>query len=422
MIFTEIREFKLGKSGCCHGHPYLSDDGAFFGNDAPLLEKDSGGRWRPRPRVALERDLSRALGTSIDLDWRMESFATVARALNKGDRSLAAIALVHAELPGIPRARPRHPTSRFSKDGHDVSDEQRIPAGQTGAGRWTIGGVLAAASAEITNLGAEAAAVLLHGGRTAMAALTEFGAGLADPVALAGGLMLIPIQRSAVSEGALSDRDDIKYRYDEGALSVWRTHDDGPGDLLYSGRADADGLYRDADGNVIGRDLGTSVAVNAPAITEIADARPTPRSQAGVQADTDAGTGQPQLCPDPTPDVGHGASSRSVQYQAQISGLPPGLAVWLNGTSFDGCRTSDGVMLEAKGPGYLWALSPDGWRPGYNGGPDAEAQMIRQSNSAAGRIVEWHVAESPVADYFRDYASRKELSNIVVIHTPARMP
>lgn len=118
----------------------------------------------------------------------------------------------------------------------------------------------------------------------------------------------------------------------------------------------------------------------------------------------------------------HGASLRAIEYQAQISGLPPGWAVNLGGESFDGCRTTDGVMLEAKGPGYAWALTPDGWRANYDGGSDAEDQMFRQSAAAEERIVEWHVAEPAVADYFRKFTLENGLNNIVVIYTPARKP
>ncbi|HEY1719740.1 MAG TPA: hypothetical protein VGG27_00720 [Magnetospirillaceae bacterium] len=268
MAFAEGREFKLGKSGCCRVHPYLDDGGAFFGNDAPLLEKDSLDRWRPRPRAALERDLSKALGTSIDLGWRMDSFVTVARALNKGDRSLAAIALVHAELPSLPRRPPQNGAttrSYFRKDAHDVSGEARIPAGQTGAGRWTVGGVLSAAAAiNIANLGDEAAAVLANGGRAALAALSDLGAGLAGPVTLATGLMLIPTSTITgnTTEGALADHPDIKYRYAEGELNLWQEDANGNRITIYSGVGDLDGLYRAQDGTVLGRSLDGSIALN----------------------------------------------------------------------------------------------------------------------------------------------------------------
>jgi hypothetical protein len=135
---------------------------------------------------------------------------------------------------------------------------------------------------------------------------------------------------------------------------------------------------------------------------------------------------EPQLCPDPGPDrPGSDNSDRAIEYQQQITGLEPGLAVLFNGVMFDGCRESDGVLLEAKGPGYEWAMidpngTPDAnlWKAWYTGRAKAEKQMRDQSAAAGLRIVEWHCAEKPVADYFRWYAEVNHLTNIHVIWTP----
>jgi hypothetical protein len=154
----------------------------------------------------------------------------------------------------------------------------------------------------------------------------------------------------------------------------------------------------------------------------MADARPASQSRDDAQVTAQATTARPKLCPDPSADVPHGASLRAIEYQAYVSGLLPGQAIWLNGVSFDGCRQTYGVMLEAKGPGYGWALGPDGWRPGYEGGPEAEDQIINQSEAAAGRIVEWHVAEPSVAAYFSQFAASHGLNNVVVIFDPPRTP
>jgi hypothetical protein len=111
-------------------------------------------------------------------------------------------------------------------------------------------------------------------------------------------------------------------------------------------------------------------------------------------------------------------STRAKLYQQQIAGLPPGQAVTLNGVVFDGCRTSDGVMLEAKGPGFGWALQGDGtFFTNYEGEEELISQMLRQSAAAKGRIVEWHFAEERVASYFKVAAETLRLANIVVKHT-----
>lgn len=91
----------------------------------------------------------------------------------------------------------------------------------------------------------------------------------------------------------------------------------------------------------------------------------------------------------------------------------------LNGVTFDGCRESDGTMLEAKGPGYAWAMrGPDQWMDNYDGLPDIMKQAAAQSEAAAGRAIEWHFAEQPVADYFRDAFAKNKWNNITVIYTP----
>jgi filamentous hemagglutinin len=108
-------------------------------------------------------------------------------------------------------------------------------------------------------------------------------------------------------------------------------------------------------------------------------------------------------------------------YQQQITDLPRGLEVTLNGVRFDGCIEADGTMLEAKGPGFADMMDgPDDWQEWFTGVAPIEAQMQSQSRTAIGRTVEWHFAEEPVADFFRSYAEKYRLSNIRVIYTSPR--
>ena len=82
-------------------------------------------------------------------------------------------------------------------------------------------------------------------------------------------------------------------------------------------------------------------------------------------------------------------------------------------------------MLEAKGPGQAWPIDDVGnWTPYYKGRGEIEEQMDRQARVAAenGRNVEYHVAEEPLANYLRGYATRNGLWNVSVIHEPARVP
>jgi len=89
----------------CDGrHAYVGEAGAFIGAGVPLLEKDSAGRWRPRPRDVLERLFRIGYDQPVDLDSRMEKLDSVAKALNEGDKSMAAVALIETELTPLPDA------------------------------------------------------------------------------------------------------------------------------------------------------------------------------------------------------------------------------------------------------------------------------------------------------------------------------
>jgi len=124
-----IREFRLAGRDGDGVHAYLDDQGAFLGRGTPLLEKDASGRWRPRLQATLEWVLTKGYGVPVDLEWRMNGLAAVARALNKGDRSLAAIALVHAELPALPDERAAGRMAKADGLAKYSPDQPRVPAG-----------------------------------------------------------------------------------------------------------------------------------------------------------------------------------------------------------------------------------------------------------------------------------------------------
>jgi hypothetical protein len=142
-------------------------------------------------------------------------------------------------------------------------------------------------------------------------------------------------------------------------------------------------------------------------------------AHAGTQVTTE---NQPKLCPDPGPDVPHGASVAAQLYQSQITGLKPGLAVTLNGVTFDGCRESDGKMLEAKGQNLLWMITrPSGWVYVTKMYAQFMGEATRQSVAAGSRGVEWNFAEKPVADFFRVAFKAAGLKNIDVKYEPYNM-
>lgn len=155
---------------------------------------------------------------------------------------------------------------------------------------------------------------------------------------------------------------------------------------------DLDGIYRISDGTVIGRSVGGSfmtaegAAIALTATAAALDSESRSQSEAPSGSTTD--DNEPKVCPDPGPDVPHGTSPNAITYQSQVSKLPPGMAVTLNGVTFDGCRTTDGTMLEAKGTGYAQFLTSLGWPDWYKGGPEMEQQMRDQAAAAGGRTVE----------------------------------
>lgn len=287
--------------------------------------------------------------------WVAQRLAAVARALDSGD-------LVHAQLLGLqlPFA-----SSIISPDclGMDLAkanydeDETRDADGE-----WaTIGGAGALAPT-LPRIGLAEASEIGTAGRIGIGALVGEAVGFLVGTVYPSGQWL-------TYQGTLPDHPEIDYRYDEGDLSLYRNGADGKPTLLYQARADQDQLYRDGQGNVVGTDLGHGFRVDADRIIAASDA------EARTQVDAATSTDEPQICPDPGPDHPHGASPQALAYQWQITGLPLGLAVSLNGQVYDGCDPRSGNMQEAKGPGYQ--------RLTYLGAP-----WRREIEPPAGAVVE----------------------------------
>ena len=253
-------------------------------------------------------------------------------------------------------------------------------------------------------------------GRAALTSLADFAAGMAGPTAFFGVLFL-PANRGLVAEGPLPGRPDLGYRYDRdtGVLDIYRQSEAGR-PLLVSAHIGTDGRFYDADGRVIGRSLGSTVLVDPEAL-------PAPLGLSGAEARVASASerDQPKLCPNRSKENIAGRSKRSLAYQEQISQLPRGFEVKLNGVRFDGCREEDGTMLEAKGPGYADKMvGPETWQEWYTGVRSIKAQMKSQAKASVDRNVEWHFAEPAVARYFRGYAEQEGLANIDVRYTPVR--
>jgi hypothetical protein len=137
----------------------------------------------------------------------------------------------------------------------------------------------------------------------------------------------------------------------------------------------------------------------------------------------------------PTPGPGQwgpaqeSMSARARAYQEQITGHSADEAYWVGGVGrksggvkFDGFE--EGVLLEAKGPGYankfLDTLDPKPWfKPS---GAKALVDQARRQFGAAmktGTPIRWHVAEQKVAEAIRLLFKNERVVGIEVVHTPA---
>ncbi|TNV62775.1 Tox-REase-5 domain-containing protein [Corallococcus exiguus] len=107
------------------------------------------------------------------------------------------------------------------------------------------------------------------------------------------------------------------------------------------------------------------------------------------------------------------------KYQSQITNALEGQVYDVDGVKFDGF--TNGVLLEAKGPGYEkfleLAVEQGGWFEGFT---DMVRQAKRQQRVARGVPLEWHFAERKVADYVRALFKRNGLGRIPVHFTPPR--
>ncbi|NOK33619.1 hypothetical protein HMI49_10455 [Corallococcus exercitus] len=116
-------------------------------------------------------------------------------------------------------------------------------------------------------------------------------------------------------------------------------------------------------------------------------------------------------------------SERARRYQEQISGHSADEAYWVGDVKFDGFR--DGVLLEAKGPGYAnkfqEGLAPKRWFKD-TGAEALVDQASRQTKRVQGMgfRIRWHVAEERAADAIQQLLKRAGLNEIEVVHTPAR--
>jgi len=243
--------------------------------------------------------------------------------------------------------------------------------------------------------------------------------------AFASAMTMFSRSAGKVQEGELRHFPGLRYRFDEGFLTIFSPARDGTAELLFHGRSDKDGLFRTDDGRLLAAANARSVLLNEVGIVDLRRRR-VERFSARLGLETDADN--PRLCPASTPE----RSTRDKEdfdvdwrlYQHQVTGLPIGWAVQLREVEFDGCIDLDGTMQEAKGPNYTNKIKDGDFKVWFRRKNDLVKQLVRQSIAAEadGRIVVWYAAEKPMADLLARYVEALGLTNVFVTHRPYNRP
>ena len=296
-------------------------------------------------------------------------------------------------------------------------------------GKWTTDGAGGAAAARTAQSLAAEGSLFGPLGAAARLGLARIALGLSG-VTTVLGMIFIPTNRSLITEGTLPDHPDIQFTYDEDA-GVFTVHRDGGDGSSYgfSGRPDADGVFRDDQGRAFARRLADGTIIIDP------DALPGPKTDSAT-------TNQPKLCPDPSADRPrglHGPDGKidpakidnAAIYQRYVSevvngkenALEIGLGVALTDPAtgkdvvFDECRRSDGTMIDAK-QGYLIMMEKPYPKPWQETLDEMTRQAEKQVRAAGDREIEWHFSEKKVADFMATYFGGKNIP-IKIIYTPA---
>lgn len=100
---------------------------------------------------------------------------------------------------------------------------------------------------------------------------------------------------------------------------------------------------------------------------------------------------------------------------------PPASRGWVdkvNGVKFDGY--SNGVLQEAKGPGYASFVKEGRFQRWFHGRSGLVEQAQRQASESGGTPIIWSVAEAPAADAVDYLFDQAGIVGIDVVHVPAR--
>ncbi len=313
-------------------------------------------------------------------------------------------------------------------------DQPRVPAGSGRAsGQWgavspreALLGLPAAGSADGSFL-ADAAPGVVQ-------ALARFAAHFSVPTAVLGALFIPTPNSGGVTQGTLPDAPDIRFRRDgpAGTLRLATTLADGSEHVALA--QNQRGVYVDVQTKEpLGRDFGEQLYLDLAAVQ--AALAPRERGRPAAQSE------EPQLCPAPTKDTGHGSSERAKSYEDDVHQrvnpllpLPRGFGVKLPdpGTGqivfFDDCfryagdlvdrDMKAGDLVEAKGPRKEY-LYPQTWSRALD---EDVAQAKKQARIAKARGVglKWYYAEQGAADVARQRFHDEGLGDIVIATMPPR--
>jgi hypothetical protein len=107
-------------------------------------------------------------------------------------------------------------------------------------------------------------------------------------------------------------------------------------------------------------------------------------------------------------------SERAAAYQARFGRV--GEVFHVNGVKFDG--VVNGVLQEAKGPGYATFVRNGSFQPWFRGADALVDQARRQVAAAGGAPIQWHFAEEAAAKATRSLFTERGVTGIQVLFTP----
>ena len=108
-------------------------------------------------------------------------------------------------------------------------------------------------------------------------------------------------------------------------------------------------------------------------------------------------------------------STRSQVYEEEMTGVPIENSYYVDGVEFDGYE--DGVLIDAKGPGYAHLIGHD-----WNTVEDELIDTANRQARAAARTrtpIEWRIAEPELAAHLQDLQEDDQFpSSIRIIQVP----